>query len=96
MNNKIASVDEWRAELSCGPDEYFTVTTYPQLRTWARRWLKTSMTVRFSLERRANGHALSFPVELVGDHARVNLNGDRVTFRDAVCIMQEKLEEKRG
>jgi len=93
MKNEIGSIKEWRAEISRGPEEYTAISSYPQLRSLSRHWLKEGSAVRFSLERRASGRALSYPVELVGDHARVNLNGDLITFGDAVCIMQEKLEE---
>jgi hypothetical protein len=92
--NRIEPTTEWQAELhSKHTDEWISTNDYRRLRTESCRWLKEGYSVKFRLKRASSGKVLSYPVELVKDVARVNVDGDLVTFSDAVIIMKEKLEE---
>jgi hypothetical protein len=98
MNNEIGPADEWEATLFTIMHDTVVDHTksldYTAIRTAALRWLKEKKLVRFGLKCRASNREMVLDVEQCGDLARVNVDGDLVTFGDAVCIMQEMMGEE--
>jgi hypothetical protein len=101
MKSTIGPAEEWDAEIFTITPEYkvpdhIQCLEYRTIRTAAFRWLKEGKQVRFGLKCKANNRSIILNVERCRRHVRVNVDGDLVTFGDAVIIMKEKMEEKRG
>ena len=97
MRGDVGPAEEWSAEINTGTGpgfDWVRSQDYNTLHTQALRWLKEKRDVNFTLIRRADGKALIYPVVQREKLARVEVDGDLVTFSDAVCVMKEKLEEE--